>query len=259
MPAFRPTPRSSISLSAQTRQGGAYADGRVLADLHATANAPLFAVHSVYLGSGVVGGSLMPIDELARNTADVAIRLLNGAPPGSVKVPPQRPGPPIFDWRELQRWGIPESRCRRERRAYRAPSLWNEYKATVLSAAGALVIQSLLIVGLLYERRARQRAEIDSRKNLALAADTSRRETMSALTSSIAHDLGQPLSSMMYNAQALQMMVAANRATSDTIGEILSDIQTAGRPRHANHRSPSDHAPQSSAGQETDRSSRRDQ
>jgi C4-dicarboxylate-specific signal transduction histidine kinase len=32
----------------------------------------------------------------------------------------------------------------------------------------------------------------------------------------------------MYNAQALQMMVTTNRATSDTIGEILSDIQTQG-------------------------------
>ena len=51
---------------------------------------------------------------------------------------------------------------------------------------------------------------------------------MSALTSSIGHELGQPLGSIMNNAQALQMMVTANRATSDTIGEILSDIQTQG-------------------------------
>ena len=58
---------------------------------------------------------------------------------------------------------------------YRGPSLWQEYRLTVLSAVGALVIQSLLIVGLLYQRRARQRAEIDSRRNLALAADASRR------------------------------------------------------------------------------------
>ena len=36
------------------------------------------------------------------------------------------------------------------------------------------------------------------------------------------------LSSIIHNAQALQMMVTANRATSDTIGEILSDIQTQG-------------------------------
>ena len=202
----------------------------MLADLHATANAPLFGVQSVISAAGIVGGPLMSIDELGRSTADVAVRLLNGAPPSSVSIPPQPPGPPIFDWRELQRWGIAESRLPRgQRRALsHVRACGSEYRRTVLSAVGVLAVQSLLIVGLLYQRRARQRAEIDSRRNLALAADASRRETMSALTSSIGHELGQPLSSIMLNAQALQMMVTANRATSDTIGEILSDIQTQG-------------------------------
>ena len=111
---------------------------------------------------------------------------------------------------------------------YRDPSLWRAYRGTVLSAVAVLAVQSLLIVGLLYQRRARQRAESDSRRNLALAADASRRETMSALTSSIGHELGQPLGSIMHNSLALQMMVTANRATSDTIDEILSDIQAQG-------------------------------
>ena len=98
----------------------------------------------------------------------------------------------------------------------------------MLSAVGVLAVQSLLIVGLLYQRRARRRAEIESRNNLALAADASRRLTMSALTSSIAHELGQPLSSMIHNAQAGRMMITADRATPDTMGEILSDIETEG-------------------------------
>jgi signal transduction histidine kinase len=209
--------------------GAAYADERVIADLHATANAPMFAAHSVYLGSGIVGGRLVDIDGLSRQTADAAIRILDGTSPSGVKVPPQSPGQPIFDWRELQRWGVAESRLPPGSVVrYRGPSLWREYRVTVLSAVGALAIQALLIVGLLFERRARQRAEIDSRRNLALAADASRRETMSALTASIAHELAQPLSSMMYNAQALQNMVTANRATSGAIGEILSDIQADG-------------------------------
>ncbi len=208
-------------------QGGAYADERVLAELHATSTAPLFGMQSVYFGAGVVGGTMMSIDTLARNTADVAVRLLNGAPPRSVNVPPQRPGQPVFDWRELERWGIPESRLPPGSVVrYRAPSLWSAYKGTVLSAVGVLAVQSLLIVGLLYQRRARRRAETESRRNLALAADASRRETISALTSSIGHELGQPLGSIRVNAQALQMMVTGNRATSDTIGEILSDIET---------------------------------
>ena len=39
-----------------------------------------FALHSVYLGAGVVGGPLLSMDDLGRDTANVAIRLLDGAP-----------------------------------------------------------------------------------------------------------------------------------------------------------------------------------
>ena len=236
---FQDVLRRSASLPKQTAilylafstdaQGGAYADERVLADLEARANAPLFSGQSVFLGAGAVGGSMLSIDDLSRSAADVAIRILNGAPASTVRVPPQVPGRPTFDWRELQRWNIPESRLPADSVVrYRGPSLWKEYRRTALTAAGVLAIQSLLIVGLLYQRRERQRAELESRRNLSLAADASRRATMSALTSSIGHELSQPLSAMMYNAHALEMMVTANRATPDTMGEILSDIQSQG-------------------------------
>jgi signal transduction histidine kinase len=209
--------------------GAAYADERVLAELHATANAPVFGSQSVHLGTGVVGGTMMSVDALAHNTADAAIRLLNGAPPGSINIPPQRPDQPTFDWRELQRWGIAETRLPAGSVVRnRAPSLWRAYRGIVLSALGVLAVQSLLIGGLLYQRRARRRAESDSRRNLSLAADVARRQTMSALTSSIGHELGQPLGSIMYNAQAGRMMIGANRATPDTLEEILSDIESQG-------------------------------
>ena len=61
--------------------GAAYADERVMAELHAAANAPLFAGQSVFLGAGIVGGRLMSIDELSRRTAAAAIEILNGEPP----------------------------------------------------------------------------------------------------------------------------------------------------------------------------------
>ena len=42
----------------------------------------------------------------------------------------------------------------------------------------------------------------------------------------MAHDLGQPLSSMIHNADALRAMIDADRAPSDTMREILTDIRT---------------------------------
>ena len=208
--------------------GAAYADERVLADLHATANAPLFGAQSVYMGRGVVGGSMMPIDEVVRTAADAAVRLLNGAPPKSINLPLPRPGQPIFDWRELRRWGIRGEPVagRAASCATAAPACGRNTSSPCSARLARWLIQSLLIVGLLYQRRARRQAESDSQRHLALAADASRRQTMSALTTSIAHELGQPLSSMIHNAEALRAMIDADRAPSDTMKEILTDIRT---------------------------------
>lgn len=204
--------------------GAAYADERVMAELRAVANAPVFAAHSVYLGTGIVGGRLLSIDDLSRSTADAAIRILNGEPYRRIEVTRRASSLPIFDGRELQRWGIDESRLPPGSVVrYRPSSLWSEYRDAVLVAAAAFGIQAFLIIWLLFERRGRLRAESDSRRNLALAADTSRRETMSALTASISHQLAQPLSAMMSNAQALQIMSTANAARPAAIREIVSD------------------------------------
>ena len=143
----------------------------------------------------------MSIDDLSRDTADVAVRLLNGAPPGSIRRTVATAGSTDVRLARATAVGHPrEPVAARQRRALSRSSLWRAYRRTVLSAVGVLAVQSLLIVGLLYQRRARRRAEIESRRNLALAADASRRQTMSALTSSIAHELGQPLSSIIHNA-----------------------------------------------------------
>ena len=110
----------------------------------------------------------MTINDLASNTANSAIRILNGAPASSVSLPPQLPGQAIFDSRELQRWHIDERRLPGGKRSAPSsvPVSGSEYRTMVLIGAGALAIQALLIVGLLFERRARLRAESESRKNL---------------------------------------------------------------------------------------------
>jgi signal transduction histidine kinase len=210
------------------RQGGAYPEDRVLAAIHDAANAPLFGAQSPMLGHGILGGRLMPIDQLGRVTADVALRILNGESAGEIRVPVQTAGAPVFDERELQRWGIDENRLPPGSTIrFRGPNLWRDYRRQVVAVLGALVVQSLLILALLYQRRARRRAELDSRRHLTLAADANRRATVSALTGSMAHELSQPLNSILHNAQAGEMLLAANRATPEVLQEILADIRTA--------------------------------
>lgn len=81
-----------------------------LADLHATANAPIFGLHSPQLGHGIVGGPLMSYEDLSRDTSAVAVRLLNGEPARAIPARTLSAGAPVFDARELRRWSIAERR-----------------------------------------------------------------------------------------------------------------------------------------------------
>ena len=158
---------------------------------------PIYSSLDTYIGKGVVGGMMRSDISIATRVGEVTLRILEGEKPEDIPVEAARISP-IFDWRQVQRWGIdPSSLPVASVIMFREPSVWDRYGGYIISAVALLAVQSLLIVGLLYERRARQRAEIESRRNLSLAADASRRQTMSALTSSIAHEVGQPLSSMI--------------------------------------------------------------
>ena len=206
--------------------GAAYADERVLADLHATANAPLFAPHSVYLGSGIVGGRLMSIDDLGRHAADAALRILNGASPSSIRVPPQVPGRPIFDWRELQGWGIPETRLPAGSVVrYRNLNVWQEYPRTILGAATALAIQAFLIFGLLYEHGRRRNAEHVSRQRFAEVVRLNRLSTAGELSASIAHELQQPLSAILINSEEADVILNSESPNITELKAIVNDIK----------------------------------
>jgi signal transduction histidine kinase len=208
--------------------GGWQSDERTLAELSTRTSAPVFGVHKAWLGLGIVGGHFLDSVDWGAATADVVVRILNGESPGSIRIPPRSIGAAAFDARQLNRWNISEARLPPGSIVrFRGPSLWRDYRREVVGGLAALMLQSLLIIGLVYQRRARQRAEAASRRNLALAADAHRRVTMSALTGSIAHEINQPLNAILHNAQAGEMLVTSNRATPDALRGILSDIRTA--------------------------------
>jgi len=223
-------PRSVIFyITAGTFATGSWqGEGRTLADLSTRSNAPIFGAQGAWLGSGIVGGHLLDVEDLGTTMADVVVRIINGESPADIKIQPRSLGAATFDARQLRRANISEARLPPGSDIrFRPPSLWRDYREETLGLLGALSLQALLIIGLLYQRRARQRAEVESRQSLALAADANRRVTMSALAGSIAHELSQPLNSILHNSQAGKMLVASNRATPDTLRDILSDIHAA--------------------------------
>ena len=212
-------------------QGGAYPDEQVLAELHAKANAPLFGAFPLLVGHGIVGGSGIAIDDLARNTADVVSRILNGEPPASVTVPPQLPGKPRFDSRELQRWRISDARLPPGAEIlYRSPSIWTTYRWHIVAIVAALILQASLIMALVVQRNRQRRADAELQRTRADLAHVTRISSLGELSTSLAHELKQPLTAIMSNAQAGRRFMAGGGPDNDQeVREILGDIVQAGQ------------------------------
>jgi hypothetical protein len=130
-----------------------------LDQLCAAANAPVFGMAEEQLGHGIIGGWLISGATQGREAAKAAVRILRGESPGSLPIPVIRAAP-MFDWRELQRWHVDESRLPPGSIVkFRQPSVWQQYRWLILGAMAIILAQAATITGPLLQRLWRHRAE----------------------------------------------------------------------------------------------------
>ena len=96
--------------------GAVYGDKEPLKRIYEVANVPIFTFDTTYFTGEVVGGPMFVPAEGARPMAAVGVRILGGEKAGSIKVPPIEFSAPKYDWRQLQRWSISESRLHSRKR-----------------------------------------------------------------------------------------------------------------------------------------------
>jgi len=131
-----------------------------LASLHAVANAPIFGLYESELGKGVVGGPYSSQQRRGKQIAVAVDRIFRGAPSADAQIQTTGFEPPVYDWRELKRWNIDESRLPPGSEVrFKPPSLWDEHRTAVIVAIAALVLQAALIAALLWQRIRRRHAE----------------------------------------------------------------------------------------------------
>ena len=141
--------------------GVVYEGDTAIDKLHAAANAPIFSDQAAFFGRGIVGGPMHSISRVSRQTAAAAVRLLAGDKPADIQLPAIEFGRPKFDWRELQRWGISESRLPPEREIrFHGPSAWETFRFQIIGICAALLVQVGLISWLMHEHQRRRLAEI---------------------------------------------------------------------------------------------------
>ena len=140
-------------------------DGRTIttselsATLGAKANRPLFASSLLGFGAGPMGGPMNSYERGGEALGHLVGRVLRGERPDSI---PVRDVSPVvaFDWRELRRWGVPASRIPAGAEVrFRELTFWEEHYLALSGTVAALLLQTLLIGILLFERQRRLRSE----------------------------------------------------------------------------------------------------
>jgi signal transduction histidine kinase len=144
--------------------GVPHEEGKALTALHEVANAPIFSYVDAHFGRGIVGGPLILLGDISRQAAAVAVRILQGDRPGDIKTPPIRLSAPLFDSRELRRWDIDEASLPAGSVVkFREPTVWDQYRWYILSAAAFCALQAIFIVVLVVNAR-RLRAHAERRR-----------------------------------------------------------------------------------------------
>jgi signal transduction histidine kinase len=205
--------------------GVPHEETKAIARLRAVTNAPIFSYSDVFLGKGIVGGPLISVSSVGRQAAGAAARILAGEVPGDIQTPPIRYTAPRFDGRELQRWNISESQLPAGSEVYfRPPGVWEQYRTQITVGLAVLLLQASIISWLLFERRGRHLAEAEAGNRRREVVRLNRVTTANVLSSSVAHELNQPLGAILSNSEAAQMLLKVDPPDLVQIGEIISDI-----------------------------------
>ena len=134
--------------------------GAALESLVQVSAAPIFSLYESELGHGVVGGPYHSQQRAGALAAASALRALNDQLPANPTIQLVDYETPVYDGRELKRWGIDPKRLPAGTAIrFQPPSVWDEHRILIMTAISIFVIQAVLSIGLVWHRFGRRRAE----------------------------------------------------------------------------------------------------
>jgi signal transduction histidine kinase len=107
---------------------------------------------------------------------------------------------------------------------FQQPTLWEQYPGQIAGTIAALLVQAALILVLLREHRRRQHAEVQAGQRAAELAHVNRFSTAGELSTSIAHEINQPLTAILNNAETANVILQSSSPDIAELKDIVNDI-----------------------------------
>ncbi len=192
--------------------GRSFIPRAVLQSLVAQTTAPVFGPYEMYMGNGIVGGPLISLRLQGKRAGEAALLLLRGHAPQTMPRAGADTLVNLYDWRQLQRHAIEEGLLPSGASLlHRQATIWDLHKRSIIAVLLVVVVQSLLIVGLVYTLRQRKKAQAalrDSQLELQTLAGrliSSQEEELSRLSREFHDDYAQRLAALAIEAGTLEL------------------------------------------------------
>jgi signal transduction histidine kinase len=212
-------------LLSEDAAGVTYSQDRALETMREVTSVPIFGMGDYEMGRGIVGGPLMQTQKLGQEAAEVGLRILKGETPGNIDPPAVLFGAPVYDSRELRRWNISEARLPPGSIVqFREPTAWQQYRWQIALIAAVFAAQTFLIVYVLIQNRRRRVAEAEAAEQRHEVAHLMRVSVIGELSGAIAHEINQPLTAILSNAQAALHLLARKSPDLEEVRDAISDI-----------------------------------
>jgi signal transduction histidine kinase len=206
--------------------GFSHNPGEALTAVADAANRPIVVDSEDLIGKGATGGFVLSATELGQAAGQRVARILDGEDASSI--PPVAGSfiRPEFDARQLKRWNVSEQMLPAGSEVrFRELNVWDAYRWQIIAAAVTIPIQTIIIIWLFLEHRRRIVAEREAHQHLLEVTKMDRAMTVSAMSTSIGHELNQPLSAILNNAETAEILLKSPTPDREQLKEILADIR----------------------------------
>ncbi len=193
-------------------------------------NAPVFPILDSFLKTnGGIGGFLFSYIFAGKETGRIAREIFDGKPLRDIIVNKESFYQYMYDWKQLKKWHLLDSKSIPSESLVfnREYGFFAEYKWYILAGILFMILETFLmayLIKLIIRQKAIGKQKSEAEELYRMLVREERMMRMVELTASLSHELNQPLTAILYSAQAGDRFLESGKLDYNQAKEIFRNI-----------------------------------